>query len=169
MTSKPKPKPAEPADPITSPPDPQEEDFWNTPGAPARTLHFTGELLTDEELDISDVDASLSSPLGPTPNLHRSARPSRAMQFTAKEAPSFTEESLSPERTAEHDTTIEAHPPDDDNDDNEDEEEEQTVILQKAPLVPEPDTPQETEASARPKTKFKVTTELERAVVCIDQ
>ena len=31
------------AEPPGPPPDEQEQDFWNTPGAAARTLHFTGE------------------------------------------------------------------------------------------------------------------------------
>ncbi|KAI0081999.1 hypothetical protein K474DRAFT_1634730 [Panus rudis PR-1116 ss-1] len=53
--SKPKPPPP------TSP-DAQENSFWNTPAANARTLHFADDLLTDEHMDLGDVSA-LASPI----------------------------------------------------------------------------------------------------------
>ncbi|KAI0674826.1 hypothetical protein C8Q78DRAFT_1075188 [Trametes maxima] len=47
-----------------SPPDQREETFWNTPGAAARTLHFTSDSLLDEEMDMNDVSAaSFGSPV----------------------------------------------------------------------------------------------------------
>ncbi|OSX66651.1 hypothetical protein POSPLADRAFT_1132375 [Postia placenta MAD-698-R-SB12] len=49
----------------TPPPaDAQEETFWNTPAASARTLHFTGESLLDEHVDVGDISGvSFASPL----------------------------------------------------------------------------------------------------------
>ncbi|KAM5543105.1 hypothetical protein V8D89_002979 [Ganoderma adspersum] len=48
--------------PTTAPsaeaPDEREETFWNTPGAAARTLHFTGDSLLDEEVDLGDVSTT---------------------------------------------------------------------------------------------------------------
>ena len=58
----------------SSPADEQEQDFWNTPGAATRTLHFTGELLTDEQIDVGDMSGSLESPLPKVP---------REISFTA--------------------------------------------------------------------------------------
>ncbi|KAL4253499.1 hypothetical protein ABKN59_002089 [Abortiporus biennis] len=52
-----------PPPPPTSPDD-QEHSFWNTPAAAARTLHFgDDDLLTDEQLDFSNMSAFAS----PTP------------------------------------------------------------------------------------------------------
>ncbi|PIL34091.1 hypothetical protein GSI_03802 [Ganoderma sinense ZZ0214-1] len=52
----------EPKPPTTAPlaeaPDEREETFWNTPGAAARTLHFTGDSLLDEEVDLADVSTT---------------------------------------------------------------------------------------------------------------
>ncbi|KZT68323.1 hypothetical protein DAEQUDRAFT_766492 [Daedalea quercina L-15889] len=59
-------------------PDEQEETFWNTPGAAARTLHFTGDSLLDEEALVADmsnlsfsspVPAHRSGPINSTPDL----------------------------------------------------------------------------------------------------
>ncbi|KAH9830757.1 uncharacterized protein C8Q71DRAFT_784405 [Rhodofomes roseus] len=44
--------------------DEKEETFWNTPGAAARTLHFTGDSLLDEEALVADMtNMSFSSPV----------------------------------------------------------------------------------------------------------
>ncbi|OBZ66549.1 hypothetical protein A0H81_13480 [Grifola frondosa] len=49
-----------------SPSDVQEETFWNTPAAAARTLHFTGDSLLDEHVDLGNVSAvSFGSPVFP--------------------------------------------------------------------------------------------------------
>ena len=41
-----------------------EASFWNTPGAAARTLHFTGESLMDEEVDLANIStASFGTPV----------------------------------------------------------------------------------------------------------
>lgn len=52
----------DPKPPTTAPsaeaPDEREETFWNTPGAAARTLHFTGDSLLDEEVDLGDVSTT---------------------------------------------------------------------------------------------------------------
>ncbi|KAI0063690.1 hypothetical protein BV25DRAFT_1990653 [Artomyces pyxidatus] len=63
----PRSRPPDPV-PISSPlsnVDPQEDMFWNTPAAPARTLQFSNELLIDEQVDLGDVTTSFSSPIGP--------------------------------------------------------------------------------------------------------
>ncbi|KAH9924407.1 uncharacterized protein B0H18DRAFT_1119942 [Fomitopsis serialis] len=55
-----KPRPQTPPSAI----DEQEETFWNTPGAAARTLHFTGDSLLDEEVHVADMsNLSFSSPV----------------------------------------------------------------------------------------------------------
>ncbi|KAG1777023.1 hypothetical protein EV702DRAFT_299960 [Suillus placidus] len=59
---KPAPKLARAPSPLTVP-EAQEERFWNTPAASARTLRFT-EKLMDEEVDINDVSImSFTSPI----------------------------------------------------------------------------------------------------------
>lgn len=60
--SKPAPSLAKAPSPLTVP-EAQEEMFWNTPAASARTLRFT-EKLMDEEVDINDVSVmSFTSPV----------------------------------------------------------------------------------------------------------
>lgn len=60
--SKPAPRLARAPSPLTVP-EAQEEMFWNTPAASARTLRFT-EKLMDEEVDINDVSVmSFTSPV----------------------------------------------------------------------------------------------------------
>jgi hypothetical protein len=60
--SKPAPRLAKASSPLTVP-EAQEEMFWNTPAASARTLRFT-EKLMDEEVDINDVSVmSFTSPV----------------------------------------------------------------------------------------------------------
>lgn len=73
--------------------DPQEETFWNTPGAAPRILNFNDDLLTDEQIDIGDLSV-LESPVpeqasraAPRRGLAQMrAGPSRkgALQFTQK-------------------------------------------------------------------------------------
>ncbi|KAK7692830.1 hypothetical protein QCA50_004465 [Cerrena zonata] len=67
--SKAKPKPPPPMSP-----DVQEESFWNTPAANARTLHFNDDLLTDETLDLANSSAFAS----PIPESKSHAYPPRA-------------------------------------------------------------------------------------------
>ncbi len=63
LKGKREPKPSTTA-PSAEPPDEREETFWNTPGAAARTLHFTGDSLLDEEVDLGDVStASFGTPV----------------------------------------------------------------------------------------------------------
>jgi hypothetical protein len=64
------------------PVDEREQDFWNTPGAAARTLHFTGDLLTDEQIDIGELSGSLESPVSCAPKPRGAT--SRALQFTMR-------------------------------------------------------------------------------------
>ncbi|KAH7908607.1 hypothetical protein BJ138DRAFT_1115696 [Hygrophoropsis aurantiaca] len=58
--------PAKVRAPVSPPkPEPQEENFWNTPAASARTLRFTDNLLK-EEVDLEDVSMmSFTTPVPP--------------------------------------------------------------------------------------------------------
>ncbi|GBE81385.1 hypothetical protein SCP_0311140 [Sparassis crispa] len=60
-----KPKPQTPQS--MSPPDEQEETFWNTPAAAARTLHFTGNSLLDEDVNEELANVSALSFASPVP------------------------------------------------------------------------------------------------------
>ncbi|KZT04603.1 uncharacterized protein LAESUDRAFT_682400 [Laetiporus sulphureus 93-53] len=58
-----KPRPQTPPPP---PVDEQEDTFWNTPAASARTLHFAGDSLLDEHVDLADVSVtSFATPIAP--------------------------------------------------------------------------------------------------------
>ena len=161
--SKAKPEPSAPL------PDAQEQDFWNTPGAAARTLHFTGELLTDEQMDMSDLSASLGSG-SPVPNSMPRIRgaSSRAMQFTAREPDISVEQEPSAHQPNEQPDIPEELTGENDDD--------VTVMLQKPPVesstkqvhsppIPKPGPPPSNN-SAKKEGKAKVTTELENIVVC---
>ena len=166
---------AKPPDPpaATPPVDAQEEDFWNTPGAPARTLRFTGDLLTDEQLDLAELDSSLTSPFPDpqAPDLPRPPRTSRAMQFTQRDMPQVEEETTSAPEDAARTTSS----------DDDDDEGDETVILTKEPVKSPPlptqsdrHAPAQSDPSASQsatpvgqpaKPKLRVTTELESIVV----
>ncbi|OJT10716.1 hypothetical protein TRAPUB_12748 [Trametes pubescens] len=161
-----------------SPADEREETFWNTPGATARTLHFTGDSLLDEEIDINDVSASsFGTPAVPPKKADKTPR----QGLLARHRPSVGERvEIAPE-------------PEDDYDEDEvesvlddgeaDETAEPTVVFQKAPLPSPPEEPQapspppeptpvapaESPVATSSKTtphrqKVRVTTELERIV-----
>ena len=51
---------AKPKPPPPMSPEVQEESFWNTPAAAARTLHFNDDLLTDETMDLANSSAFAS-------------------------------------------------------------------------------------------------------------
>lgn len=171
--------------PSTSQADAQEEDFWNTPGVPARTLHFTGDLLTNEQLDISGVDHSMSSPLAHAPTLSRSAKHPKAMQFTARESLAPTSNLQEVDSSFEDSIVGDAPGTGDPDDAASEEDEDVTVMLKLSPpkqdfnddstshtqplpesesisMIMDSHTPGETKT----KTRFKITTELENIVVC---
>ncbi|KAI0812430.1 hypothetical protein BC629DRAFT_1472907, partial [Irpex lacteus] len=185
LQSRSKPPAPEPT-PATSQADAQEEDFWNTPGVPARTLHFTGDLLTNEQLDISGVDPSMSSPLAHAPTLSRSAKHPKAMQFTARESLAPTSNSREADSSFEDSIVGDASGTGDPDAAASEEDEDVTVVLKKSPpkqdfsddpsshaqplpesesisMVMESQMPGET----RTKTRFKITTELENIVAKI--
>lgn len=179
------------------PPDPQEESFWNTPGAGARTLHFTDDLLTDEQMDMGDMSA-LSSPIPEQVPSRSSARqpragPSRgkAMQFTQR---SHIKDDSPEVRQTKKAVTSQSTTVDDEEDDDND----KTVVLDKpleapsrTPPVhasdkphspadePSPSSPTSgkpaqdqdmahtLEGTAEKKTKFRVTADVERIVAKI--
>ncbi len=86
----PKKKPVKSKPPLPTSPDIQEESFWTTPAASARTLHFANDLLTDESMDLSNT-SELSSPLteSKAPQLAARSRSSLvARQLSFGEPPS---------------------------------------------------------------------------------
>ncbi|CDO72773.1 hypothetical protein BN946_scf184994.g26 [Trametes cinnabarina] len=173
------PKPAVPESPV--PPDEREDTFWNTPGAAARTLHFTGDSLLDEDLDINDVSAvSFGTPVPRHAGADKEVSLGKRSQATGH-SDDLAREPQEPEDDFEEDeveTVLEA-----------DETAEVTIVLPKAlvqssapqglrspspPAVPKQAAPPQDDAAAlsvsaseratshRP--KVKVTTELERIV-----
>ncbi|GJE96700.1 hypothetical protein PsYK624_129050 [Phanerochaete sordida] len=116
-----------PASPQGPPPDDQEQDFWNTPGAAARTLHFTGDLLTDEQIDISNMSGTLDTPLPASAPRVRGAS-SGALRFTARSRSASVEPDVptpQPEVAEELEEPPELPPAEGD----------ATVMLQKPPAV----------------------------------
>ncbi|KAI0823620.1 hypothetical protein BC628DRAFT_1420665 [Trametes gibbosa] len=169
--------------PVTtaSPPDEPEDAFWNTPGAAGRTLHFTGDSLLDEEIDINDVSAASFG----TPTIPQNKTVDRApgRDFSSRHASERSQNAKSdpPEGDDEEDEVESAL--EDDDDGVIDETAEPTVVLSKAPLYHAPEasrttSPPESEGAlpakdlhtatptpgATHRSKVKVTTELERVV-----
>ncbi|KAI0051252.1 hypothetical protein FA95DRAFT_1602923 [Auriscalpium vulgare] len=124
---------ASPATPI----DRQEATFWNTPGAPARTLEFKSDLLVDEELELGDVTASFDSPV---------ATFRTAVSRSSIAGEDDGREQSADEANVEGDDTVGAQNLGEDSfqddqtvDGDDDDEGEPTVMLKKVPLVaPEP-------------------------------
>ena len=161
---------------LQAPPvDEQEQDFWSTPGTAPRTLHFTGELLTDEQIDTGDL-GSLESPLPAAPKTRGTS--SRAMQFTtrSRETSATPEVVKPPPPKAEEPRRRSSVSPEAEEDEN------ATVVLKKPPPMetttrrtaarspPEPDPEPARAAAGTPddasrRAKVKVTTELENVVV----
>ncbi|EKM54026.1 uncharacterized protein PHACADRAFT_145606 [Phanerochaete carnosa HHB-10118-sp] len=163
--------PVEPRAPL---PDEQEQDFWNTPGAAARTLHFTGELLTDEHIDVGDMPESLGSPTRASAPRSRGTS-SRALQFTSRSHSA----SIEPEQPPEQDVEEPDEPPELSQLEPE-ADEDVTVMLQRPPSVessrrmvrspPQPEPLRRVQAAADviPKReKTKVSAELEVIVAKI--
>jgi hypothetical protein len=181
-TSKPVPKSAPR---LAMPPSPltqhatQEEMFWNTPAASARTLRFTDKLM-DEEVDINDISViSFTSPV-PRP---RSVLSSLGL-------PANDDSLVIGGRDTRPDESVILDPADEDElvkegDELEMDDEEQTIVLTKLPqlLSPKPtpaerntppETPQpelQTPAVVPPgstrKPKVSMNSEIERIVVSI--
>ncbi|KAI0356316.1 hypothetical protein OH77DRAFT_1495639 [Trametes cingulata] len=181
LRAKREPKTPAPATP-KSPPDNPEETFWNTPGAAARTLHFTGDSLLDEDLDINDVSAaSFGTPLVAPKKAEKNPRHELGARHTSQDV-------------QQNEEARQEEPPDEDADEDQvesvlddgeaDETAEPTVVLQKAPLSSPPEEPRPASPvqvskpepaehipsapAAEPPTthrpRVKVTTELERIV-----
>lgn len=153
-------------------PDEREETFWNTPGAAARTLHFTGDSLLDEEVDLADISTTSFG----TPVVRPKKIPSLQVEEQVVErsdeepADDIEEEDEVDEVLGEVDDTVEP-----------------TVTFEKpgmpdyegrSPLEPSPEpeevdatppSPQDVEplmaTTPHHRHKVKVTTELERIVV----
>ncbi|KAA1474250.1 hypothetical protein DENSPDRAFT_882650 [Dentipellis sp. KUC8613] len=115
-------RPAAPKTPVSPPlpskPDSQEDEFWNTPGAPARTLQFRNELLMDEQVEIGDITSSFASPVSAV----RTVMPGGA----AEELGEPVDEA--PDEAVDEDEAI-------------DEEGEKTVVLKKLSPPPQPSPP----------------------------
>ncbi|KAI0633628.1 hypothetical protein C8Q77DRAFT_1217966 [Trametes polyzona] len=178
------PVPATPA----SPPDAREDTFWNTPGTAARTLHFTGDSLLDEEMDINDVSAaSFGTPLIPQKQVDKLSRHELPARQTSHADPETNPSQPPPPGGdgEDEEEEVESVLGEDDGDvDEADETAEPTVVLGKAPLSsppgetrppsppetkqratePPPDAPQSSTLASSHRSKVKVTTELERIV-----
>lgn len=171
-----------------SPQDIQEETFWNTPGAGARTLHFKGDSLLDEKVDFGmglggAMDFISPGPTpGPSVGLSTSDGGDVFSPLGYEPPPNVPSSELEDQELDEgpDETVLGAT--------DADEEDDATVMLGK-PLKREPglslSTPpaasaievspeeenppalsvEETPSNASKRTKVKVTTELERAVV----
>ncbi|KAI8969584.1 hypothetical protein BD414DRAFT_503102 [Trametes punicea] len=166
-------------------PDEQEDTFWNTPGAAARTLHFTGNSLLDEEMDINDVSAaSFGTPVTKHAKTDRPPlQGSRSQRATRSNEQGQEDQSQEAAEDAEDEVESVL------DEGAEDDAAEPTVVLQKAPLPSSPPlkpkspplgpalnqrpssdvanpmaAASKTESSAGLRPKVKVTTELERIV-----
>ncbi|KAH9895052.1 hypothetical protein C8Q73DRAFT_745415 [Cubamyces lactineus] len=177
------PKPQAPESPA-SPPDEREGTFWNTPGAAARTLHFTGDSLLDEEIDINDVSAaSFGTPVTKQKAIEKAPLLEMGMHDSRTHAqPEGSEQDQYAEDEEDEVESVL------DDDEAEEDSVEPTVVLQKAPSPPSPpqkprspspepvrrqDRPSEpvsstsvaqSSSSGGHRPKVKVTTELERVV-----
>ena len=163
------PKPQAPESPA-SPPDEREETFWNTPGAAARTLHFTGDSLLDEEIDINDVSAASFG----TPVTKQKVPEKASLHDMGAHASHSDAQPGGPEQdqyAEDEEDEVESVL-------DEDDATEPTVVLQKVPSPqkprsPEPEPVRKQERPPEPvslasgghRPKVKVTTELERVVV----
>ncbi|PCH43834.1 hypothetical protein WOLCODRAFT_132982 [Wolfiporia cocos MD-104 SS10] len=178
----PRPKPRQHA---PTAPDTQEESFWNTPDTAARTLHFTGDSLLDEQVDIGDVSTvSFATPL-PARVRSRSRstpRPKTLEETLPDEADPEPQPEPEPEPAADEQTSpIEGE---------ENQEAEQTVTLEQPhPASPSQDVSIVSEATEEPPTpspspraeeaetplgssrhqKVRITEETERIAVCRDR
>ncbi|KAI0661252.1 hypothetical protein C8Q70DRAFT_969737 [Cubamyces menziesii] len=166
------PKPQAPESPA-SPPDEREETFWNTPGAAARTLHFTGDSLLDEEIDINDVSAASFG----TPVTKQKVPEKASLHDMGAHASHSDAQPGGPEQdqyAEDEEDEVESVL-------DEDDATEPTVVLQKVPSPPSPPQkprspePEPVRKQERPpepvsltsgghRPKVKVTTELERVV-----
>ncbi|KAG0708318.1 hypothetical protein DFH29DRAFT_891901 [Suillus ampliporus] len=153
---KPKPKPA--SKPVRAPspltlPETQEEMFWNTPAASARTLRFT-EKLMDEEVDINDVSImSFTSPV-PRPRsvLSSLGLPVDDGSIDNEGHDAGQDDSVMPDPSDEQELPDNGNEPEVDDGDGE-----QTVVLKKLPssstqnpTPPDSTTPPETPLPAHP-------------------
>ncbi|KAG2153871.1 hypothetical protein DEU56DRAFT_426235 [Suillus clintonianus] len=156
---KPAPRPARAPSPLTVPKT-QEEMFWNTPAASARTLRFT-EKLMDEEVDINDV--SIMSFTSPVP------RPRSVLSSLG--LPVDDESLDNEEHDIGQDDSVMPDPPDGEElPDNGDELEvndgdgEQTVVLKKLPLSLPPN-PTPLKSATPPETSLPAISELQSPAV----
>lgn len=138
----PKPKTPKPVDPV-------EEQFWSTPGASARPLHFSDNLLFDEEAEFGNLSiaSSFSSPIPPT-RFGNTRLPSPSLDSpspSVPKSPPVTEEEVEPEEDP-------VPPP------------EQTQSDEQVVSVPEPDTPRALDTPHKER-RVHVNMEVERAVV----
>ena len=165
----------EPKTPVAAPaaaPDEREDTFWNTPGAAARTLHFTGDSLLDEEVDLANVSTtSFGTPISAAQRkLARRAEPATPEPEPEPELEYYQADDLADEDEVDdvlgeaddtiHPTTVVARAP------------EEHVSPEPAPEAEvtfevAPSQPPEPAPAATPhhRQKVKVTTELERIVV----
>lgn len=149
-----------------------------------RALKFSEDLLTDERIDVSDAEPSMSSPLMRAPAFPRAPRESRAKQFTVRESLTPKDNSKRVEGSLD-DSLLDVSRLSGGNLKAEVEEEDTTVVLNKrnspprdnrGPLETHPQPTPEPESvsmimnspssgAAKSKIRFKITTEMENIVV----
>ncbi|KAF8070274.1 hypothetical protein FPV67DRAFT_1009151, partial [Lyophyllum atratum] len=120
-------KPKQKAPPLPS--SPQEDNFWNTPAAAARTLHFSDNLL-DEQVDLGDI--TTTSFMSPTPSVKTGV----TSPFMPPDDSFIYSPPVSTERHEEEETDDQEG----EEDEEHDEEDEKTVVLRKP--LPESRTPE---------------------------
>ena len=147
--------------------DPQEDTFWTTPGDRS-ALDFKGEQLIDEDVDLSDVTSSFSTPVAPfKPSVARIA-PSNPTVYEEEQGPTEEpDDSSALENTFDHTTA--AH---DSNAENSKRVDDQPLPQTAGPSTPVVENRQSTTDNRTPRAhsakKIRVTGDVERIVVCHD-
>ena len=145
--------------------DHQEDTFWTTPGDRS-VLNFKGEQLIDEDVDLSDITSSFSTPVVPfKPSVARIAPP-EAIVYEEDQGP--TEEPEDPsalEDTFDH-TTVTHDKITENNERADDQPLPQTTIEPNIPVVDLAQTDISTRDDRTPRAKkIRVTGDVERIVV----
>ena len=154
--------------PKSVPSDPQEDTFWTTPGDRS-ALDFKGEQLIDEDVDLSDVTSSFSTPVAPLKPSVARIPPSNPTVYEEEQGPTEEpEDSSALENTFDHTTA--AH---DSNAENVKRVDDQPLPQTAGPSTPVVEFRQSDNSPVDNRTprahsakKIRVTGDVERIVVC---
>ncbi|KAH9083889.1 hypothetical protein EDB83DRAFT_2254749 [Lactarius deliciosus] len=153
--------------------DPQEDTFWTTPGDRS-AMDFKGEQLIDEDVDLSNVTSSFSTPAMPfKPSVARVV-PSDAAVIEEEQSPTEGPEDSSAALENTFDHTTAAH---DTNTENVERADDRPLLQTTSePSIPVVDLGQTDISSTDDRTprahsakKIRVTGDVERIVVCYDE